>query len=98
MSKKLIYLASFVLWLSIVLTNTVNAADQSLVGLWRLGEGAGTMVFDSCGNGNDASFEGSPAWVEDEKFGKAVKFNVSFDYLAALTPRISSQRLDFTKW
>jgi len=80
MFRKVICLASFVLVLDLALTRT---ADADLVGWWWLDEGAGTMAFDSCGNGNDASFKGAPAWVEDGKFGKAVKFDGSSDYLTA---------------
>jgi len=87
MLRKVICLASFVLVLGLALTRT---ADANLVGWWRLDEGAGTMAFarlaagqDSCGNGNDARFKGAPEWVEDGKFGKAVKFNGSSDYLTA---------------
>jgi len=80
MFRKLICLASFVLVLGLVLTST---AEADLVGWWGLDEGAGTTAYDSSGNGNDASFEGSPAWVEDGKFGKALKFDGSSDYLAA---------------
>ena len=58
MFRKLICLTSFVLVLGLALTRT---ADADLVGWRRLDEGAGTMAFDSFGNGNDASFEGAPA-------------------------------------
>ena len=77
MSKKLI---SFVFVSGLTMTDPAHA---ELVAWRRLDEGAGTRAFDSCGNGNDASFEGAPAWVEDGKFGKAVKFNGSSDYLRA---------------
>ncbi len=80
MFRKVICLASFVLVLGLALTRT---AEADLVGWWRLDESAGTMAFDSCGNGNDASFKGAPAWVEDGKFGKALKLNGSSDYLTA---------------
>ena len=80
MSKKVICLASFVLVLGLALTRT---ADADLVGRRRLDEGAGTMAFDSCGNGNDATFKAAPAWVENGKFGKVVMFNGSSDYLTA---------------
>ena len=80
MFRKVICLACFVLVLVLVLTST---ADADLVGWWRLDEGAGTMAFDSCGNRNDASFKGAPAWVEDGKFGKALKFDGSSDYFTA---------------
>jgi len=79
MSKKSMYLIS-VLVLSVVLTSMTKA---ELVGWWRLDEGSGTTAYDSSSNGNDARFEGSPAWVEDGKFGKALKFDGSSDYLAA---------------
>jgi len=69
MSKKSMYLIS-VLVLSVVLTGMTKA---ELVGWWRLDEGSGTTAYDSSSNGNDARFEGSPAWVEDGKFGKALK-------------------------
>jgi len=78
MLRKLVCLACFVLVLGLALTRT---ADEDIIGWWRLDEGAGTMAFDSSGNGNDASFEGATACVEDGKFGKAVKLNGSSDYL-----------------
>ena len=80
MCRKLICLISFVFVSGLTLTNPAHA---ELVAWWRLDEGSGTMAFDSSDNGNDASFEGAPAWVDDGKFGKALKFNGSSDYLAA---------------
>ena len=79
MCKKLIYVVSLVVVLSMALAGTARA---DLVGWWQLDEGSGTTAFDSSGNGNDARFEGSPVW-EDGKLGKALKFNGSSDYLAA---------------
>ena len=38
MSKKLIYLVSFVFVLGLVLTSAGNAADTDLVGWWKLDE------------------------------------------------------------
>jgi len=78
--KKLINFVPLVLVLGLNLTNTASA---ELVGWWKLDEGSGTTAYDSSGNGNDASFKGAPAWVEDGKFGKALKFNGSSDYLTA---------------
>ncbi|MHC4368899.1 MAG: LamG domain-containing protein [Planctomycetota bacterium] len=80
MSEKLICLIFLVFVCSFAL---VNPAQAELVGWWRLDEGSGTTAFDSSGNGNDATFQGSPAWVEDGKLGKAIKFNGTSDYLAA---------------
>ncbi len=76
----MICLISFVLVLGLTLTNTASA---ELVGWWKLDEGSGTTAFDSSGNGNDGTLQGAPAWVDDGKFGKAVKFNGSSDYLTA---------------
>ncbi|MHC4118542.1 MAG: LamG domain-containing protein [Planctomycetota bacterium] len=80
MSEKLICLIFLVFVCSFAL---VNPAQAELVGWWRLDEGSGTTAFDSSGNGNDATFQGSPAWVEDGKLGKAIRFNGTSDYLAA---------------
>ncbi len=72
MCRKLIYLVSFVLVLSLVLTSVVKA---DLIGWWRLDEGTGTTVADVSGAGHNGFFaEGTPEWVEG-KFGKALKFD-----------------------
>ena len=72
MSKKLLYLASSVLVLSLILTSVVKA---DLVGWWRLDEGTGTTVADFSGAGHNGFFaEGTPEWVEG-KFGNALKFD-----------------------
>jgi hypothetical protein len=45
----------------------INAliGDSALVGWWRFGEGSGTTAYDSSGNGNNGTLEGSPppSWV-----------------------------------
>jgi len=69
MRRDLIYLISFVFVSSLALTNRANAG---LVAWWRLDEGSGTVALDSSGNGNDARFQGAPAWVESGKFGKTL--------------------------
>jgi len=71
MCKKLIYLVSFVLVLSVSLTST---AEAELVGWWRLDEGSGTITTDLSEYGNDGTLQGDPQWV-DGKFGKALQFN-----------------------
>ena len=52
MYRKLIYLVSFVLVLSVALTSVAKAADPDLVGWWRLDDGSGMIAVDSSGNGN----------------------------------------------
>ena len=58
MSKKLIYLISFVLVLCLFQTSIANAADPNLIGWWKFDEGSGTIAYDSSGNGNDGTFNG----------------------------------------
>jgi hypothetical protein len=73
MSKNLIYLFSFVLVFSIILTNSANA---ELVGWWRFNEGSGNTCTDSSGNGHDGTIVGTPQWgTGPEGFGSALVFN-----------------------
>jgi len=98
MCRKLICLISFVFVSGLTLTDPAHA---ELVAWWRLDEGSGMMAFDSSGNGNDARFEGAPEWVEDGKFGKALKFNGSSDYLAAPDSEsldINADQLSIAAW
>jgi hypothetical protein len=53
--------------------------DDSLVGYWRLDEGAGLVAHDDSGKGNDGTLVGA-SWV-DGKFGKALSFNGSTNYV-----------------
>ncbi len=47
---------------------------ENLIGLWRLNKGSGVTAYDTSGNGNDGTLEGTtPTWV-DGKSGKAVNF------------------------
>jgi hypothetical protein len=80
MYRRTISIFSFILLLGLT---APRMADAELIGWWKLDEGSGTTATDSSGNGNDASFQGAPVWVEDGKLGKALRFNGSSDYLAA---------------
>ncbi|MHC4756895.1 MAG: LamG domain-containing protein, partial [Planctomycetota bacterium] len=73
MCKKLIYLVSFVLVLSVTLTSTTRA---ELVGWWKFDEGSGTTVADFSGGGHDGTLEGNTAW-DVGYFGNAVFFDGS---------------------
>jgi len=98
MFERLICLISFVFVGSLIIANPAGA---ELVAWWRLDEGSGTTASDSSGNGNDATFEGSPTWVDDGKLGKAVRFNGSSDYLAAPdseTLDINGDQLTMAAW
>ncbi len=44
MCKKMLYLASFVLVMGLVLTGEAKAADPDLVAHWKLDDGSGTIA------------------------------------------------------
>ncbi|MFH1882367.1 MAG: LamG domain-containing protein, partial [Planctomycetota bacterium] len=90
MYRRLIYLVSLVVVLSIALTNTTEA---ELVGWWRFDEGSGTIANDSSGNGNDGTFNGDPQWVVGY-FGGALEFDGSDDWLDCG----NGPSLDLTQW
>jgi len=75
MCRKLFYLLSFVLVLSIV-----SNASADLVGHWRFDEGSGTIAYDSSGNGNDGTLEVNPQWVAG-KIAGALQFDGTDDYV-----------------
>jgi len=97
MSKKLIYLISFVLVLGLVLTGVAKAADPDLVGSWRFDEGSGTTAFDSSGNGNDGNVVGDALWVPG-KFGGALEFNGSNTSVVAPFIPLDSRSFTITMW
>ncbi|MCH8120622.1 MAG: LamG domain-containing protein, partial [Planctomycetes bacterium] len=78
MSKKLIYLVSFVLVLGLATTSAGQDIAEGLVGYWPLDEGGGTTTADASGNGNDGTFVDAPVWVSG-KFGSALDFDGSND-------------------
>ena len=80
MSKKLIYLFSFVLVMGLALANVARGVDPGLVGWWKFDEMAGTIAYDSSGNGNDGTFVGDPQWVAG-KIGGALEFDGNGDYV-----------------
>ena len=69
MCKKMIFLISFVLLLSMA-----GNALANLVVHWRLDEGSGTTAFDSSGNGYDGEFVGTPEWGEGHNSPGALHF------------------------
>ncbi|RLI99997.1 MAG: hypothetical protein DRP08_06800 [Candidatus Aenigmatarchaeota archaeon] len=52
---------------------------DGLVGAWHLDEGSGNVAYDSSGQGNDGTIYGA-TWI-DGKFGKALSFDGSDDYV-----------------
>ena len=91
MSKKLIYLVSFVLVLSLVLTSAVKA---DLIGWWKFD---GDFL-DSSGKGNDSIPEGNPTFVAG-KVGSALDLGGS-DYVVidAVADDITDNDITLCLW
>ncbi|MDP3103730.1 MAG: LamG-like jellyroll fold domain-containing protein [Candidatus Methanoperedens sp.] len=79
MLKKIIVIA---ILLTLALLVPVQAQEDGLVAEWHFDEGAGNVVKDSSGNGNDGTIYGA-TWV-DGKFGKALSFDGVDDYVEIL--------------
>jgi len=85
MYRKLIYLISFVLMLSIA-----GNASAELVAYWTFDEGSGDIVYDSSGNGNNGTINGA-TW-DAGKYGNALLFNAQDNYVEVPT----SESLEIT--
>ncbi len=70
MCKKLIYLCSFVLLLSLA-----SSTSADLVARWKFDEGSGDIAFDSSGNNFHAILVNNPEWVP----GKVGSFALNLD-------------------
>ncbi|MHC4240966.1 MAG: LamG domain-containing protein, partial [Planctomycetota bacterium] len=75
MSKKLVYLVSFVLLLSIA-----GNVSANLVAHWKFDDGSGATAQDSSGNGYDGTLLGEPTWVAGN-IGGALEFDGTNDYV-----------------
>jgi len=69
MSKKLIYLVSFVLVLGIAGNTLADLVDQ-----WKFDEGSGTTAFNSVAGGTDGTIDGA-TWVNDPIRGVVLSFD-----------------------
>jgi len=91
MSKKLIYLVSFVLVLSVA-----GNASAGLVAHWPLDEGSGTTAVDLSGNGHDATIGGTANWVPGQ-IGLALDFDGSSTYID-MDDRVVEGTFSLTMW
>jgi hypothetical protein len=48
---------------------------EALGGAWQIEDGAGTVVRDLSGNGNDGAIQGQAVWTDDGRFGTSLQFN-----------------------
>lgn len=81
MKKRCLLIAVVAVFIAGVLTVSSYAKidPKTCIGAWLFDEGSGDITQDSSGNGNDGTLEG-PNWV-DGKFGKALEFNGTSDYV-----------------
>ncbi|MFC1633909.1 LamG domain-containing protein [Planctomycetota bacterium] len=95
MCKKLLFLASFVLVLGLILT---SAAKADLIGWWKFDEGSGNTAFDSSGYANDGTLGGDPQWGEGY-FGGGLELDGS-DYVAidGVVDDITSTDITLSIW
>ncbi len=63
MCKILMHLTSCVLVMGLILAGAAEAADPSLVGWWKLGDGSGDTAVDSSDYGNNGTVNVGPQWV-----------------------------------
>jgi len=75
----------------------INLLNESTVAYWSFDEGTGNMVYDSTYNGNDGNIMGNPEWV-DGKFGKALQYNGSDDYIDLIKSMPDMTHLTFAVW
>ncbi|MDI6448872.1 LamG-like jellyroll fold domain-containing protein [Anaerobaca lacustris] len=58
-----------------------RAADPSLVGWWKLDDGAGTTALDSSGRSIDGTLFGEPEWLAKAVYGGGLLFDGADDYI-----------------
>jgi len=87
MCRKLIYVTSLILVLSLVGISS-GQVDPSLVGWWTFDEGSGAIAADSSGNGNNGTLHGPVEWVAEGKIGGAMAFTGPYNYV--LVPNANS--------
>ncbi|UCD49514.1 MAG: hypothetical protein JSW27_18525 [Phycisphaerales bacterium] len=61
--------------------NATQAADPSLVGWWKLDDGAGTVAADASGRSVDGELFGDPVWDTEGIFGGSLLFDGVDDYI-----------------
>jgi len=70
---------------------------KSIVGMWLFDEGKGDIAADSSGNKNDGTLMNDPKWV-DGKFGKALNFDATDDYVNLGSMELPTNALTICAW
>jgi uncharacterized repeat protein (TIGR01451 family) len=85
------------IFIVIALLVPVQAQEDGLVSEWHFDEGAGNVLKDSSGNGNDGTIYGA-TWV-DGKFGKALSFDGVDDFVrVADSESLKPQQVTVEAW
>ncbi len=81
MKLRLLLFSIVILFVIGIIANQCHAKIdlKTIVGLWLFDEGSGNVTKDLSGYGNDGELK-SPKWVNG-KFGKALEFNGTSDYV-----------------
>ena len=82
--------------LSIIPAGVQAQSDDGLVGEWHFDEGAGSVVGDSSGNGNDGVIRGA-TWVKG-KYGGALSFDGVDDYVTVGIINRPTNTFTFEAW
>jgi len=81
MCRKLFYVTSLILVLSLVGISAAQDLTNGLVGWWTFDEGSGNIAADSSGNGNNGTLNGPVEWVAEGKIGGAMAFTGPYNYV-----------------
>ena len=100
MFQKLVYLASFVLVLGLVLSNVANGAPMPNAGWWKLDDGSGTIAHDSSGNGRHGLVEGASTWTSPgwEGWGGCMRFGGDNDRITVESFDVTGSGITLSAW
>jgi hypothetical protein len=81
MTRLILQVTSYTIMLLMLAGIGVARIDpETAMGIWVFNDGSGKRAADASDNGNDATLENGPKWVEG-KWGKALEFNGKDDYV-----------------
>ncbi len=80
---------------------TTNAAEPTISGTlrhYKFEETSGTTATDSSGNGVNGTLANGPVWTSDGKFGRALNFDSTNDYVSFSTTGFSNNAGTIEYW
>jgi len=97
MCRKLMYLASYILLLGLVLTSVAQDTDPSLVGWWKFEEASGTL-YDQSDNHNDSTSAQGVLYQQTGQSGYALGFDGIDDHIIVGTNGRPTDTFSFGGW